>query len=171
MKKLIYIICFGAVVSGFDDMQAADLMEAAIARTTEQVTQIEQNQRLEKIRLCAFDFNGAIAALEAKKAEMLPINEAVHDAVVGRMTKQQFRDAHPEFSEFEGIHVFHSDRCIGSGVGAIRFALSVVQNAHVQPRDATHPITEDEMDHILSAVEELFRGVIITKSYFSGLPE
>ena len=170
MKKLIYIICFGAVVSGFDDMQAADLMEAAIARTTEQVTQIEQNQRLEKIKLCAFDFNGVMAALEAKKAEIEAISHAAFDTR-GGMTKQQFRDAYPEFAEFEENPLFRADFFGHDEVRAIRFALSVVQNAHVQPRDAAHPVTEDEMSHIISTAAGLFQNIYMMKSYFSGLPE
>ena len=181
MKKLIYIICFGAAVAGFGDiqagnmvdgnMQAADLaMEAAIARTTEQVTQIEQNQRLEKIKLCAFDFNGVMAALEAKKAEIEAISHAAFDTR-GGMTKQQFRDAYPEFAEFEENPLFRADFFGHDKVRAIRFALSVVQNAHVQPRDAAHPVTEDEMSHIISTAAGLFQNIYMMKSYFSGLPE
>ena len=170
MKKLIYVICFGAVVSGFGDMQA---MEAAIADASAQIEQIEQTQRREKIRLCAFDFNGAMAALEAKDVELSELSHSLMEAGVfgePNMTRQQFRVAHPILVTLEENPVIRDDLS-GKTVGAIRFALSIIEGANVHPRDHDHLITEKQMDQLIKKAEYILTATLMNIAHFKQLPE
>ncbi|MBQ7672920.1 MAG: hypothetical protein IJT36_00065, partial [Alphaproteobacteria bacterium] len=128
MKKLIYIICFGAAVSGFGDM------DASMSSPDMQLSVIEGKLRDEKVELLTFDPQKTLEVLNQKKEDVKKLHEFNMNHAGQLLSKQQIVDAlkkecpffmsYKKYADVYLSHSYMSNMAIG-----IRIAVAILKDA------------------------------------------
>ena len=152
MKKLIYIICFGAAVSGFGDM------DASMSSPDMQLSVIEGKLRDEKVELLTFDPQKTLEVLNQKKEDVKKLHEFNMNHAGQLLSKQQIVDAlkkecpffmsYKKYADVYLSHSYMSNMAIG-----IRIAVAILKDAGVQKR--SDQITEKDLFVLPKAAEDI----------------
>ena len=152
MKKLIYVICFGAAVSGFGDM------DASMSSFDFQISMIEGRLRDEKVELLTFDPQEALEVLNQKTEDVKKLHEFSMNHASQLLSKQQIVDAlkkecpffmsYKKYADVYLSHSYMSDMAIG-----IRIAVAILKDAGVQKR--SDQITEKDLFVLPKAAEDI----------------
>ena len=152
MKKLIYIICFGAAVSGFGDM------DASMSSPDVQLSVIEAKLHDEKVELLTFDPQKTLEVLNQKKEDVKKLHEFNMNHAGQLLSKQQIVDAlkkecpffmsYKKYADVYLSHSYMSDMAIG-----IRIAVAILKDAGVQKR--SDQITEKDLFVLPKAAEDI----------------
>ena len=138
MKKLIYVICFGAAVSGFGDM------DASMSSPDVQLSVIEAKLHDEKV--------------DQKREDVKKLHEFSMNHASQLLSKQQIVDAlkkecpffmsYKKYADVYLSHSYMSDMAIG-----IRIAVAILKDAGVQKR--SDQITEKDLFVLPKAAEDI----------------
>ena len=152
MKKLIYVICFGAAVSGFGDM------DASMSSPDVQLSVIEAKLHDEKVELLTFDPQKTLEVLNQKKEDVKKLHEFNMNHAGQLLSKQQIVDAlkkecpffmsYKKYADVYLSHSYMSDMAIG-----IRIAVAILKDAGVQKR--SDQITEKDLFVLPKAAEDI----------------